>query len=53
MVEFLIVAGTVVIALGIILYATYLFGHRLRAGDSPVKSFWEWLKNILEAILGL
>jgi hypothetical protein len=51
--DFIIVIGTVLIALGIILYATYLFGHRLRAGDSPVKSFWEWLKNILEAISGL
>ena len=53
MTGFIIVLGTVLIALAIILYATYLFGHRLRAGDSPVKSFWEWLKNIIEAILGL
>jgi len=43
----------VLFALMIIFYATWLLFHRLLSGDSPKKSFWKWLKNIAEAILGL
>jgi len=51
--ELILVLLTALCALTIILYATWLLFHRLRSGDSPKKSFWEWLKNIAEAILGL
>jgi hypothetical protein len=37
----------------IALYATWLFTHRLRAGDRKAPAFWEWLKNLLQAVWGM
>lgn len=51
--EFVLVVAGALVALVIILYATWLFAYRLRTGDSPTKSFWQWLKHIAEAILGI
>jgi hypothetical protein len=34
-------------------YATWLLAHRLRAGESPRRSFLEWLKHLAEAVWGL
>jgi TRAP-type C4-dicarboxylate transport system permease large subunit len=53
MIEFLFVIALVAGALAIVLYATWLFVHRLRGGESKTKSFREWLRNIFEAIIGL
>jgi hypothetical protein len=53
MAELLFVLVVVVAALSIILYATWLFVHQLRIGESKTKSFWEWIKHIFEAIMGL
>jgi Tfp pilus assembly protein PilE len=53
MVELLVVVVGIAIAAAIALYATWLFVHRLRAGESKAKSFGEWLKHIFEAIMGL
>ena len=47
---------TVVTLIGfvaIVLYATWLFAHRLRTGESPRRSFLAWLKHLFEAIWGL
>jgi len=43
----------VVVALAIVVYATWLLGHRLRTGAPKAKSFREWIGHILEAIWGL
>ncbi|NRF69156.1 hypothetical protein HLB44_19355 [Aquincola sp. S2] len=43
----------VVAALTIIVYATWLLVTRLRGGSRAAPSFWEWLKNVLQAMLGL
>jgi len=53
MVDLLFVIFGVVVALTIIAYATWLLGHRLRAGDPKAKSFWQWIKHVFEAIWGL
>lgn len=53
MMELLFVVALVIGALAIALYATWLFVHRLRAGESKAKSFREWLKHIFEAVIGL
>lgn len=52
-VDLLLVVLSVVTASIIVLYATWLFAHRLRLGESKTKSFREWVKHILEAIMGL
>lgn len=52
-VDLLVVMFGVAVALTIIAYATWLFAHRLRAGEAKAKSFGEWLKHVFEAIMGL
>ena len=50
------VLATVIMLVGflaIVLYATWLFVHRLRAGASPRRSFLAWLKHLFEATWGL
>jgi len=51
--EFILILLAALCALAIVFYATWLLFHRLQSGNSPKKSFWEWLKSIAEAILGL
>lgn len=51
--EVIAVVLSVIIVLSIAAYATWLFFHRLRAGEGKAKSFGEWLKNVFEAIWGL
>jgi hypothetical protein len=51
--ELLVVLVGVAAALAIILYATWLLAHRIRAGESKAKSFGEWVKHIFEAVMGL
>jgi hypothetical protein len=53
MIETITVIVSVIVASVIILYATWLFVHKLRAGESKAKSFGEWLKHLFEAIMGL
>jgi hypothetical protein len=53
LINLLLAVVGVAAALAIILYATWLLAHRLRAGESKTKSFGEWLKNIFDAIWGL
>jgi hypothetical protein len=43
----------VIVALAIVVYATWLLGHRLRTGAPKAKSFREWISHILQAIWGL
>lgn len=44
---------TILGALAIILYTTWLLIHRLRKGEKASKSFLTWLKHIFEAVMGL
>jgi len=53
MIEAIIVILSVIAALAMIIYATWLFGHQLRGEESKAKGFRQWLKNIFEAIWGL
>lgn len=53
MLELVLVLGGVVVALAIIVYSTWLFGHQLRLGKPKAKSFMQWVKHIFEAIWGL
>jgi len=53
MLDVIVVIVSIIAVLAIGLYATWLFVHRVRAGESKGKSFREWLKNIFEAIWGL
>ena len=39
--------------LTVILYATWLFAHRLRTGQPKIKSFGQWVRDILDALWGL
>ncbi len=50
---FLYIVFTIAGALAIVLYATWLFLHRLRKGEKASKSFLTWLKHLFEAIMGL
>jgi hypothetical protein len=51
--EALLVLVSVVGCVSIAGYATWLLAHRLRAGESPRRSFLEWLKHLAEAVWGL
>jgi len=53
MTELLYVALSVIGCLVIISYGTWVFLVKLKAKDRPVKSFWQWLKNIFEGVMGL
>jgi len=44
---------SVLVAIAIILYATWLLTQRLKAKEPKGKSFREWLKHLFEAIWGL
>jgi flagellar biogenesis protein FliO len=39
--------------LTIVLVATGFLVHRLRKSDKPSKSFFTWLKHIVEGVMGL
>ncbi len=52
-IELLVVVVSVLAALAILLYATWLLTHRLRRGESKRMAFTEWLRNAFEAIWGL
>jgi hypothetical protein len=51
--QVIVVILSVLAAVTIILYATWLFVHRLKAGESKARSFGQWLKHLFEAIMGL
>lgn len=51
--ELIYVAISVVGFLAIATYATWLCVERLRAKDSPSRSFGQWLKHIFEGVMGL
>jgi hypothetical protein len=51
--QILIAVISIGVVIAIVTYATWLFGHRLRAGASKGKSFREWVKNLFEAFWGL
>lgn len=41
------------VVLGIVLYATWLFTAKLTHGEPKFKSFGEWVRHLFEAIFGL
>ena len=42
------------VVVGVILYyATRILITRLRSGESRAKSFLDWIKHLIEALLGL
>ena len=52
----LVYLNTALIILGflwVVLYATWLFGYRLRKGEGVRKSFLAWLRDLLEAVTGI
>jgi len=53
MIELALVVLTLVGALAIVLYSTWLFRHRLRAGQAKAPAFREWMKNLSDAFFGL
>lgn len=53
MVDVVIIIVEVLVALTIILYATWLLLNRLKQGEQKTKSFREWLKHLFEAVWGL
>ena len=50
--ELSIVVVMIAIASAIVFYATRHFVRRLRAGETKVNSFMEWIKHLIEAIMG-
>lgn len=46
-----VLSGAAVIGLAV--YATYLFGHRLRRRDGTFKSFGIWLRDLLDIASGV
>lgn len=44
---------TVAIVLAMISWASYVLFKRLKSGEPKLKSFWEWIKSIFEAIWGI
>jgi hypothetical protein len=45
---------TVLLIVGlIILYSCWLLVFRLKRGEKKGKSFWGWLKNVLEGLWGI
>jgi predicted membrane protein len=53
MFEVIFIILTILCAVIIILYATFLLFKRLKKGERKVASFKDWIKHIVEAILGL
>jgi hypothetical protein len=53
MVDVVVIIVEVLVALTIILYATWLLTNRLKQGEQKTKSFGEWLKHLFEALWGL
>lgn len=53
MFEVISIILTILCAVIIILYATFLLFKRLKKGERKVASFKDWIKHIVEAILGL
>jgi FtsH-binding integral membrane protein len=53
MINILISVVCILIASTIVAYATWLLLHRLRKGKSKYKSFKDWIKHVMEAVLGL
>ena len=43
----------VLCAASIIVYATFLLIKRLRKGNKKSSSFKDWIKHVLEAVMGL
>ena len=52
-IEAVLVIVGVIVAVTIVLYATWLFACRLRHNESKSKAFGEWLKNVFEGLWGL
>ena len=53
MFELALVVLTLVGALAIALYSTWLYRHRLRAGEAKGPAFKEWLQNLSDVFFGL
>ena len=53
MLDLAFTAFLVLCAATLALYATYLYVERIRKGDRGPRSFFQWIKNLLEAIWGL
>jgi hypothetical protein len=50
-----IIIGALILALFgfVVLYVTWLFVERLRKRDRPLKSFFRWVLDLLDALQGL
>ena len=50
-----LLVGLVIAAIvtAMIVYSTWEVWKRIKKGEPKVKSFWEWLKSIFEAIWGV
>jgi hypothetical protein len=46
-----VLSGAAVVGLAV--YATYLFGHRLRCRDESFKSFGVWLRDLFDIASGV
>ena len=53
MTDIIFMALSILGCLAIIVFATYLLLERLRNKDGPVRSFGEWVKNVVEGVMGL
>ena len=50
-----IIVGALVVAFlaSLVFYVTWLFIYRVRAKESPVKSFFRWLRDLIDLAFGL
>ena len=53
MLELAVAVITLLAAITIALYGTWLYRYRLRTGGSKGLAFREWLKNLSDAVFGL
>jgi hypothetical protein len=53
MLEIVLALFTLVSAAAIVVYGTWLYRHRLRAGSAKGPAFREWLVNVTDALFGL
>jgi ABC-type nickel/cobalt efflux system permease component RcnA len=51
--EIISIGLAILVAAGIVVYATFLLLKRLRKGDPKLNSFGDWIKHIVEAVMGL
>ena len=53
MLEIVLVTAMVLVAVMLALFVTYLYVRRLQAGEKGPKSFFRWIKDLIDVVLGL